>query len=223
MSEQQPAWGEALKPLPYYDRPIIVDPVQHGIDEIKKMLGDKIASLESQLAEAKERADELDRRRGGECDTCGGWVCPPLRCVGCMTKQRVTPNADPSSLMADSLKKQDADLAELRSQLAAATRRAEEAEQAEHKLDIEAERLAQENANLLSRAEEAEKMLAVVVEMVDKAATNCKDTVDLSLREFGYDDLRFKDVRHGALDLLGLPLAIKNAILAAKKGEQCAE
>lgn len=90
----------------------------------------RIAALESQLAEAKQQASELEKRRGGECDTCGGWVCPPLRCVGCMMKQRITPDADPSVLLADSLKKQDSDLAELRSQLAAAVRRAEEAERA---------------------------------------------------------------------------------------------
>lgn len=97
----------------------------------------RIAALESQLAEANERASELEKRRGGECDTCGGWVCPPLRCVGCMMKQRITPNADPSILLADALQKQDSDLAELRSQLAAAVRRAEDAERAVNDLALE--------------------------------------------------------------------------------------
>jgi len=74
----------------------------------------RIAQLERELAEAKEEIGVLNRRRGGECDTCGKWVCPPIRCVGCMMKQRLTPHANPEPLAADVL--------------AAATRRAEEAE-----------------------------------------------------------------------------------------------
>lgn len=123
---------------------------------------DKIAALESQLAGAKQQVSELEKRRGGECDTCGGWVCPPLRCVGCMMKQRITPDADPSVLLADSLKKQDSDLAELRSQLADAMGNAEVLNDRIHRLNIEAEALESQLAAAVRRAEEAERAVGVL-------------------------------------------------------------
>jgi hypothetical protein len=63
----------------------------------------RIAELVAKLAEAEESAAYLEQRRGGECDKCGSWVCPPLRCVGCMMKSRITPASDPTQLAADTV------------------------------------------------------------------------------------------------------------------------
>jgi hypothetical protein len=54
----------------------------------------RIADLEARLEEAEERATIAESRRGGECKTCGKWVCPPLECYGCR------PAADHSPLAA---------------------------------------------------------------------------------------------------------------------------
>jgi len=43
-------------------------------------------SLRAQLEAVTKDRDRLERRRGGECQHCGEWVCPPLTCVGCHEK-----------------------------------------------------------------------------------------------------------------------------------------
>jgi len=45
------------------------------------------------VAKAKQLQAEneiLERRRGGECEQCGSWVCPPLTCMSCLSGQDLT-------------------------------------------------------------------------------------------------------------------------------------
>ena len=89
--------------VPFIDNGTGVPETQAAIDDL---LADN-AALREELAAA-------ERRRGGECDTCGGWICPPLRCAACMMTKRLTPDSDPGPLAADAIRQQDKQLAALR-------------------------------------------------------------------------------------------------------------
>jgi len=41
---------------------------------------------EARIEELEYRNGLLERRRGGECQICGSWVCPPLTCFSCQNK-----------------------------------------------------------------------------------------------------------------------------------------
>lgn len=47
------------------------------------------AGLEAVVAaavrEKEEEIEQLKKRRGGECQKCGSWVCPPLTCFSCLS------------------------------------------------------------------------------------------------------------------------------------------
>lgn len=45
----------------------------------------------------------LDRRRGGECEKCGRWVCPPLTCHSCEPKRILPAMADIAVLVSTAL------------------------------------------------------------------------------------------------------------------------
>jgi hypothetical protein len=43
-----------------------------------------IRAVLAEIDDLRDRAAQLERRRGGECQKCGRWVCPPLTCMGCL-------------------------------------------------------------------------------------------------------------------------------------------
>lgn len=82
--------------------------------------GGLLSLAAAEIERLREEVSDLERRRGGECDTCKGWVCPPLRCVACMLESRITPSANPEPLAGDAIRKQDAKIERLVGELASA-------------------------------------------------------------------------------------------------------
>lgn len=57
--------------------------IPEALDDILALLTDHDRQAE-QLAAKDGEIAELGKRRGGECQKCGTWVCPPLTCYSCL-------------------------------------------------------------------------------------------------------------------------------------------
>ncbi len=40
--------------------------------------------LQAIIESQRQEIEMLEKRRGGECEKCGSWVCPPLICMSCL-------------------------------------------------------------------------------------------------------------------------------------------
>jgi hypothetical protein len=48
---------------------------------------DVVLAVQAELERIEELTEEVSHlrsRRGGECQKCGSWVCPPLTCMSCL-------------------------------------------------------------------------------------------------------------------------------------------
>ncbi|KKN35453.1 hypothetical protein LCGC14_0783560 [marine sediment metagenome] len=110
---------------------------------------DMLDTLTAENKEMKEENTILENRRGGECEKCGSWVCPPLTCMSCLAGEDLESKL--RNINADLTAKLKATTCLLHASEAMADRLREKLKTAEDKLRwiLVTERLPEENSEHL--------------------------------------------------------------------------